>query len=141
MSDLLKLKFIADWDCYCSPYECYRVEVKDVDKYLLGTSIYVETEKDKAKSYTVKIGKHFIELKSFYDYPYDVDIDGETKLIDVMDWRFSYLDADDLEEALEALEMLKPEMEKYRNTMRDKELAKEKRKALWLEKEPFEVAL
>lgn len=140
MSDLLKLKFIADWDCGLS-YECYRIEVKVVDKYLLGASLYVEDEKDKAKSYTINIGKHYIELKSFYDYPCDMDIDGETRLINVSDGWFSYLDADDIEEVLEALEMLKPEMEKYRNTMRDKELAKEKRKALWLEKEPFEFIL
>ena len=97
--------------------------------------------KDKAKSYTVNIGKNYIELKSFYNYPCDADIDGETILINVMDGWFSYLNADDLEEVMNALEMLKPEMEKYRNTMRDKELAKEKRKKLWLEKEPFEFAL
>ena len=140
MSDLLKLKFIADWG---SPFssECYRIDVENVDKHLLGAVIYVENEKNKAQSYTLKIGSSCIELKSFYDYPCDVDIDGETRLIEVLDRRFSYLDADDLEEVLNALEMLKPEMEKFRNEMRDKELAKEKRKALWLEKEPFEVAL
>ena len=138
---MLKLKFIADWECYCSPCECYRIQVDKVDDYLLGAVISVVNEKDKNQEYTIKIGSLGIELKSFYDYPYDVDIDGETRLVDIPYNRFSYLDADDLEEVLTALKMLKPEMEKYRNTMRDKELAKEKRKKLWLEKEPFEVTL
>lgn len=141
MSDLLKLKFIAAWDCPSIPYECYRIQIDKVDDYLLGAVISVVNEKDKNQEYTIKIGSSCIELKSFYDYPYDVDIDAETRLINVMNARFSYIDADDLEEVLNALEMLKPEIEKYRNTMRDKELAKEKRKALWLEKEPFDFTL
>lgn len=141
MNDLLKLKFIADWNCPATPYECYRIQVDKVDDYLLGAVISVVNEKDKNQEYTIKIGSLGIELKSFYDYPCDVDIDCETRLVDTPYNRFSYLDADDLEEVLNALEMLKPEMEKYRNTMRDKELAKEKRKKLWLEKEPFDFTL
>ena len=141
MSDLLKLKFIADWDCYCSPYECYRIQVDKVDDYLLGAVISVVNEKDKNQEYTIKIGSLGIELKSFYDYPYDVDIDGETRLVDVPYNRFSYLDADDLEEVLNALKMLKPEMEKYRNILHEKKLKEDKRKELWLEKEPFEFIL
>nr|DAS19477.1 MAG TPA: hypothetical protein [Caudoviricetes sp.] len=140
MSDLLKLKFIADWNC-CSRYECYRIQVDKVDDYLLGAVISVVNEKDKNQEYTIKIGSLGIELKSFYDYPYDVDIDGETRLVDIPYNRFSYLDADDLEEVLNALKMLKPEMEKYRNILHEKKLKEDKRKELWLEKEPFEFIL
>lgn len=141
MNDLLKLKFIADWDCCCSRYECYRIQVDKVDDYLLGAVISVVNEKDKNQEYTIKIGSLGIELKSFYDYPCDVDIDGETRLVDIPYNRFSYLDADDLEEVLTALKMLKPEMEKYRNILHDKKLKEDKRKKLWLEKEPFEFIL
>ena len=141
MSDLLKLKFIADWDCCCSRYECYRIQVDKVDDYLLGAVISVVNEKDKNQEYTIKIGSLGIELKSFYDYPYDVDIDGETRLVDVPYNRFSYLDADDLEEVLDALKMLKPKMEEYRNILHEKKLEEDKRKELWLEKEPFEFIL
>lgn len=141
MSELLKLKFIADWDCCCSRYECYRIQVDKVDDYLLGAVISVVNEKDKNQEYTIKIGSSGLELKSFYDYPYDVDIDGETRLINVMNARFSYLDADDLEEVLDALKMLKPKMEEYRNILHEKKLKEDKRKKLWLEKEPFDFIL
>ena len=141
MSELLRLKFIAGWDCPATPYECYRIQLDKVDNYLIGAVISVVNEKDKNQEYTIKIGSSGIELKSFYDYPCDVDIDGETRLVDVQYSRYSYLDADNLEEVLNALEMLKPEMEKYRNILHEKKLKEEKRKKLWLEKEPFEFAL
>ena len=141
MSELLELEFIADWECCCSRYECYRIQVDKVDDYLLGAVISVVNEKDKNQEYTIKIGSSGLELKSFYDYPYDVDIDGETILINVMNARFSYLDADDLEEVLDALKMLKPKMEEYRNILHEKKLKEDKRKKLWLEKEPFDFIL
>lgn len=54
---------------------------------------------------------------------------------------YSYLYEEDLDEVLNALEMLKPVMEKQIERMNDLKLEEEERKKLWLEKEPFEVAL
>lgn len=139
MSDLLKLRFVADWD-YQKSCEYYRVDIEEVDKELLRTSFCVEDKLDKNKTYTINISNYGLELTSLYAPP-NTDVARKTMLINLVSGRFGYIAGKDLEEALNALEMLKPEMEKYRNTMRDKELAKEKRKALWLEKEPFEFAL
>lgn len=140
MSDLLKLKFVATWGYHCY-YECFQVSIVNVDNYLIGATISAVNKKDKNQEYTIKIGSSAIELKSYYDYPSNMDIDCETKLIHSYDGRFYCLDADDLEEVLHALEMLKPEMEKYRNILHEKKLKEDKRKELWLEKEPFEVVL
>lgn len=139
MSDLLKLKFIADWDCY-SLYECYRVNIEEIDDILLCTSFCTEDELDKNKMYTIKIGNYGLELTSMYTPP-NSDACGLTTLINLIGGRFSYVDAKDIDEVLKALEMLKPEIEKYVNTIRDEKLEKEKRKELWLEKEPFDFTL
>lgn len=139
MSELLKLRFIADWD-YQKSCECYRVDIEEVSKELLRTRFCVEDKLDKNKTYTINIDNYGLELTSVRTFS-NADKASQTILIKLVGGRFGYIDGNDLKEALNALEMLKPEMEKYRNTMRDKELAKEKRKELWLEKEPFEVAL
>lgn len=139
MSELLKLKFIADWD-YQKSCECYRIDIEEVDKELLRTSFCVKDKLDKNKTYTINIWNYGLELTSLRTHP-NADTAGETILIKLVCGSFGYIDGKDLDEILNALEMLKPEMEKYRNTMRDKELEKEKRKALWLEKEPFEFTL
>ena len=139
MSELLKLKFIADWD-YQKSCECYRIDIEEVDEELLRTSFCVKDKLDKNKTYTINIWNYGLELTSLRTPP-NADVAEKAMLINLVGGRFGYIDGKDLDEVLNALEMLKPEMEKYRNTMRDKELAKEKRKALWLEKEPFEFAL
>lgn len=139
MSELLKLKFIPDWD-YQKSCGCYLIDIEEVDKALLRSSFCVEDKLDKNKTYTINIGNYGLELTSLYA-PSNTDSASQTMLIKVVGGRFGYIDGKDIEEVLNALEMLKPEIEKYINTMRDKELAKEKRKSLWLEKEPFEVVL
>ena len=139
MSDLLKLKFTADWD-YQKSCECYRIDIEEVDKELLRSSFCVKDKLDKNKTYTINISNYGLELTSLRTSP-NADAAEKTMLINLVGGRFGYIDGKDLEEALNALEILKPEMEKYRNAKRDKELAKEKRKKLWLEKEPFEFAL
>lgn len=139
MSDLLKLRFVADWD-YQKSCECYRIDIEEVDEELLRSSFCVRDKLDKNKTYRINIGNYGLELTSLRTHP-SAYTAGETILIKLVGGRFCYIDGKDLDEAINALEMLKPEMEKYRNTMRDKKLAKEKRKKLWLEKEPFEFTL
>lgn len=140
MSDLLKLKFIPTWD-NDSDCEVYRVETKEVDKYLIKSNFYIKMREDESHFHKIHIGSHGLEFPTFCNYLSSVDVDRGTTTIEVIKQRRSCIEADKIEELITALEMLKPEMEKYRNTMRDKELAKEKRKALWLEKEPFEFIL
>lgn len=139
MDELLKLRFVAEWD-YEKSCECYRVDIEEVSEELLRTRFSVEDKVGKNKTYTINVDNYGLELTSVRTFP-NADTASQTVLINLVGGRFGYINGSDLEEALNALEMLKPEMEKYRNEKRDKELAKEKRKALWLKKEPFEVAL
>lgn len=140
MSDLLKLRFVADWD-YEKSCECYRIDIEEVDKLLVGLSSSINDRKDITKYYYVTFNDSNIELILRHYYPSFARMNYEIELIKVLDSGISYVDADNLEEVFKALEMLKPEIEKYRNIRRDKELAKEKRMALWFEKEPFEFIL
>lgn len=65
MSDLLKLKFIADCDCCCSRYECYRIQVDKVDDYLLGAVISVVNEKDKNQEYADKVKERMNKVEDW----------------------------------------------------------------------------
>lgn len=54
---------------------------------------------------------------------------------------YSYLYEEDLDEVLNALEMLKPVMEKQIERMNDLKLEDENRKDSWLKREPVEITI
>ena len=140
MNKLLKLKFTPEWDKF-NVCECYRVYVEYIDKRLSSYCISVEDKEDKNNYYRLIVTDYAIELTSYCDCLSDENLDCEKKLIKSPDFMYSYLYEDDLEEVLNALEMLKPAMEKQIEIMNDLKLEEEERKKLWLEKESFEVAL
>ena len=140
MNELLKLKFTPEWDKF-NVCECYRVYVEYIDKRLSSICISVNDKEDKNNHYRLIVNDYKIELTSFYDCPSDADLDCEKVLIKSLDFMYSYLYEEDLEEVVKALEMLKPEMEKKIERMNDLKLEEEEREKLWLKKEPFEFTL
>lgn len=140
MSELLKLKFTPEWDKF-NVCECYRVYVEYIDKRLSSSCISVEDKEDKNNYYRLIVTNYAIELTSYCDCPSDGNLDCEKNLIKSLDFMYSYLYEEDLEEVLNALEMLKPVMEKQIERMNDLKLEEEERKKLWLKKEPFEFTL
>lgn len=140
MSELLKLKLTPDWDKF-EVGELYRVDVEYIDKNVSSSCLCVADKWDKNNFYRLFANEYTIELTSFYDCPNDADSDCEKTLIKSLDYKYSYLYADDLEEVVKALEMLKPEMEKRLEEMHNIKLEDEKRKDSWLKKESVEITI
>ena len=140
MNELLKLKFTPEWDKF-NVCECYRVYVEYIDKRLSSSCLSVEDKEDKNNYYRLIVTDYAIELTSYCDCHGDENLDCEKNLIKSLDFMYSYLYEEDLDEVLNALEMLKPVMEKQIERMNDLKLEDENRKDSWLKKEPFEFIL
>lgn len=133
MSELLKLKFTP----YYIKETCekvWNVDVVYVDKNLIGESIEVfERDDEYSEWYSILLNDCFVKLRSG-------NPQGEETLI-YSNKNGCFVKNKNLEKAKNALKMLKPKMEEYRNILHEKKLEEDKRKELWLEKEPFEFIL
>lgn len=133
MSELLKLKFTP----YYIKETCekvWNVDVVYVDKNLIGESIEVfERDDEYSEWYSILLNDCFVKLRSW-------NPQGEETLI-YLNLSGCFVKNKNLEKTKNALKMLKPKMEEYRNILHEKKLEEDKRKELWLEKEPFEFIL
>ena len=133
MSELLKLKFTP----YYIKETCekvWNVDVVYVDKNLIGESIEVfERDDEYSEWYSILLNDCFVKLRSG-------NPQGEETLI-YLNLSGCFVKNKNLEKTKNALKMLKPKMEEYRNILHEKKLEEDKRKELWLEKEPFEFIL
>ena len=133
MSELLKLKFTP----YYIKETCekvWNVDVVYVDKNLIGESIEVfERDDEYSEWYSILLNDCFVKLRSG-------NPQGEETLI-YLNLSGCFVKNKNLEKAKNALKILKPKMEEYRNILHEKKLEEDKRKKLWLEKEPFEIIL
>lgn len=133
MSELLKLKFTP----YYIKETCekvWNVDVVYVDKNLIGESIEVfERDDEYSEWYSILLNDCFVKLRSG-------NPQGEETLI-YLNLSGCFVKNKNLEKTKNALEILKPKMEECRNILHEKKLEEDKRKELWLEKEPFEFIL